>query len=242
MRVLPLLITAGGMVGLLISSGGGQTREMSRIAFRAGGHPLFVRAIKHGSVMIGYKGRRYYVDPAQLPEGEPFEKADAIFITHEHGDHCDPAAITRLATDDTVVIGNARSVEKLGKGEAMKNGDKRKVFDAEVEAVPAYNIERTQYHPKGRDNGYVFTIAGRRIYVAGDTEAVPEMKELKEIDVAFLPINLPYTMTPKDAAEAAKGFKPRILVPYHQGQSNPQEVAAALAEVRGIEVRVVSLP
>jgi L-ascorbate metabolism protein UlaG (beta-lactamase superfamily) len=133
-------------------------------------------------------------------------------------------------------------VEKLGKGEPMKNGDKRKVLDAEVEAVPAYNIERTQYHPKGRDNGYVITIAARRIYVAGDTEATPEMKALKDIDVAFLPINLPYTMTPKDAAEAAKAFSPRILVPYHQGQADPREVASALADTKSIEVRVLHLP
>jgi L-ascorbate metabolism protein UlaG (beta-lactamase superfamily) len=124
----------------------------------------------------------------------------------------------------------------------MKNGDRRRVLDADVEAVPAYNIERPQYHPKGRDNGYLFTIAGRRIYTAGDTEATPEMKELKDIDVAFLPINLPFTMTPKDAAEAAKAFKPRYLIPYHQGQANPHDVAVALAGVHGIEVRVVSLP
>ena len=233
---------AGILTAFALPLGIAQTREQSRIAFKSGSTPLFIRPIKHGSVLIVHKGRQYYIDPAQLPEDETFEKASAILITHEHGDHCDPAAIARLSKDDTILIGNARSIEKLGKGEVMKNGDRRKVLDAEIEAVPAYNIERTQYHPKGRDNGYVITIAGRRIYVAGDTEATPEMKALKDIDAAFLPINLPYTMTPKDAAEAAKSFKPRILVPYHQGTSNAQEVAAALTDVKGIEVRVLQLP
>ena len=242
MIVRQTLFLAAILTAFALFLGIGQTREQSRIAFKHGSSPLFIRPIKHGSVVIFHKSRYYYIDPAQLPEDEVFEKASAILITHEHGDHCDPAAIARLAKEDTIIIGNARAVEKLGKGEAMKNGERRKVLDADVEAVPAYNIERAQYHPKGRDNGYVITIAGRRIYIAGDTEATPEMKALKDIDVAFLPINLPYTMTPKDAAEAAKAFKPRILVPYHQGTNTAQEVAAALADTKGIEVRVLNLP
>ena len=236
-----LLVLTAILLAFSLSLGIAQSREYSRIIFK-GREPLFVRPIKHGSVLIVYKGRHYYVDPAQLPENEPFEKADAILITHEHGDHCDPAAVTRLSKEGTVILGNARAVEKLGKGTAMKNGDERIIFDAIVRAVPAYNVERPQYHPKGRDNGYVINIANKRIYIAGDTEGVPEMKELKDIDVAFLPINLPYTMTPKAAAEAAKTFKPRILVPYHQGESDPKEVEAALADSRSIDVRVLHLP
>jgi len=203
--------------------------------------PLLIQPLKHGSVLLVFKGKNYYIDPAQLPAGMNYAKADAIFVTHEHGDHCDPKALELLQEEGTVVIGNARSVEKLGRGEVMKNGDTRQVLDIRVEAVPAYNIERTQFHPKGRDNGYVLTLGGKRIYFAGDTEATPEMKALKNIDVAFLPINLPYTMTPKDAAEAARAFRPKLLVPYHQGQSNPQEVADAL-QGSGVEVRVLKLP
>ena len=139
------------------------------------------------------------------------------------------------------MIANTNSQKKLGYGEVMKNGDKKQVLDITVEAVPAYNIVRAQYHPKGRDNGYILTMAGKRIYFAADTEATPEMKALKNIDVAFLPINLPYTMSPAEAVEAARAFKPKVLVPYHQGSSNPQEIADALKDTM-IDVEVRKLP
>jgi len=200
-----------------------------------------LQPLKHGSVLATFKGKSYYVDPAQLSVDGRLAKADAIFITHEHGDHLDPKMVELLRKPETVIITNARCAEKLGNGTVMKNGDTRKVLDVTVEAVPAYNIERTQFHPKGRDNGFVINFGGKRVYFAGDTEATPEMKALKEIDVAFLPINLPYTMPPKDAADAARAFRPKILVPYHQGQSNPQEVADALKGT-GIDVRVLKLP
>ncbi len=203
--------------------------------------PLVIVPIKHGSVVFTFKDKYYYVDPAQLPKGERRVKADAIFITHEHGDHYDPAALAELRKEGTVIIANPRVVELMGMGQVMKNGDKRDVLDVQVEAVPAYNIERKQFHPQGRDNGYVFTVGGKRIYLAGDTEGTPEMKALKNIDVAFLPINLPYTMPPKDAAEAARAFRPKLLVPYHQGQANPQEVADALKDT-DIKVLVLKLP
>lgn len=202
---------------------------------------LVIQPLKHGSVLVTFKEKHYYIDPAQLPAGGRRPKADAILVTHEHGDHCDANEVNALRKEGTVIIGNARSVEKLGMGEVMKNGDRRQVLDITVEAVPAYNIERTQFHPKGRDNGYVLTAGGKRIYFAGDTEATPEMKALEKIDIAFLPINLPYTMTPKDAAEAARAFKPKLLVPYHQGQSNPQEVADAL-QATDVKVLVLKLP
>lgn len=201
---------------------------------------LRIRPLKHGSVLLTYKSRNYYVDPAQLPPGD-YPKADAVFITHEHGDHLDPKQVESLKQPSTVIIANASSAEKLPGAQVMKNGETRRVLDATVEAVPAYNVERTQFHPKGRDSGYVLTFGGKRVYFAGDTEATPEMKALKGIDIAFLPINLPYTMPPKDAADAARAFQPKVLIPYHQGRSNPQEVADALKDTK-IEVRVLKLP
>lgn len=212
----------------------------AEITLTTAGGNLSIRPLKHGSVLVVFKGKNYYIDPAQLPPAQ-YPPADVILVTHEHGDHCDPKQVDALKQSSTVIIANARSAEKLPGAQVMKNGDTRQVLDARVEAVPAYNIERTQFHPRGRDNGYILTFGGKRVYFAGDTEGTPEMKALKSIDVAFLPINLPYTMPPKDAAAAAREFQPKILVPYHQGQSNPQEVADALKDTR-IDVRVLKLP
>ena len=125
----------------------------------------------------------------------------------------------------------------------MKNGDVEKVLGLSVEAVPAYNLvhmrpDGTPFHPKGEGNGYVVTIGHTRIYIAGDTENTPEMEALRNIDVAFLPMNLPYTMTPEMVAEAAKAFKPKILYPYHYSQTDPAKLAPLLIDTKGIEVRV----
>lgn len=231
-------LLAAGCVLLAVAA---QAQAPQPITEKTRDGDLVIRPLKHGSVLVVFKGKNYYIDPAALPAGETYPKGDAILVTHEHGDHCDPGAVAMLRKQGTAVIGNGASISKLRTGEVMKNGDRRKLLDATVEAVPAYNIERTQFHPKGRDNGYILTFGGKRVYFAGDTEATPEMKALKQIDIAFLPINLPYTMPPKVAAEAARAFKPRLLVPYHQGQSNPQEVADALKGT-GIQVRVMKLP
>ena len=199
-----------------------------------------LRPIKHASVIMIVGGKRWYIDPAQLPAGD-HPKADFVFITHEHGDHYDPNAIQMLKSASTVVVANPRVAERIEGSMAMKNEDSKEVGGIKVEAVPAYNIVRKQFHPQGRDNGYIFNIGGKRIYFAGDTEGTPEMKALKGIDVAFLPINLPYTMPPAEAAEAAKAFRPKLLIPYHQGPASPQEVADALKD-SGITVKVMKLP
>jgi L-ascorbate metabolism protein UlaG (beta-lactamase superfamily) len=125
----------------------------------------------------------------------------------------------------------------------MKNGDVRKVEGIEVEAVPAYNLVHKRdngqpYHPKGVGNGYVLTFADKRLYIAGDTENVPEMSRLKRIDIAFLPMNLPYTMTPEMVADAARSFRPRVLYPYHYGETDTARIVALLKESRDIEVRI----
>jgi L-ascorbate metabolism protein UlaG (beta-lactamase superfamily) len=206
-------------------------------------HEVAITFIKHGSLALTFNNLSIQVDPVSMyADYSTFPKADIILITHEHDDHFDPKAIKTLSKDNTLLIMNEASAKKLGnpKAKIMKNGDKIKVSDLiSIEAVPAYNTTpgREQFHPPHRDNGYVLTIDGLRIYIAGDTEDIPEMKNLKDIDIAFLPVNQPYTMTVMQAVNAAKMFSPKILYPYHFGNTNVKQLKEALKN-SGIEVRL----
>ena len=200
--------------------------------------------IKHASLEIKYDGLSIQVDPVrQLPpetDYSKFNKAAFIFVTHEHFDHFDKDAIAALSDENTQVVLNKRCADMLGSGKAMSNGETLKLRDdITVEAVPAYNItpDRTKFHPKGRDNGYVINLDGLRIYIAGDTEDIPEMSQLKDIDIAFLPCNQPYTMTPEQLANAAKMFSPKVVYPYHYSET-PVEQINDLLKDSGIEVRI----
>ena len=179
-----------------------------------------------------------YADFTQQP------KADYILITHEHHDHFDTKAIAAIETPDTKIIANPNCQKMLDKGQAMKNGDILQIRpEIKLEAVPAYNTTpgRDKFHPKGRDNGYILTVGGTRIYIAGDTEDIPEMKQIKNIDIAFLPVNQPYTMTPEQAIQSAKTIQPHILYPYHYGDTNINEVKDGLKNEKEIEVRIRAL-
>ena len=207
------------------------------------GEPVDITLIKHASLELRYKGLSIQVDPVS-GLGKPtdyaveFPKADYILVTHEHGDHFDPTALEALWKDDTRLITNARCAEMLGKGDVMANGEDTDIReDIRLEAVPAYNITegRTQFHPKGRDNGFVLTLDGLRIYIAGDTEDIPEMAGLKGIDIAFLPVNQPYTMTVEQCINAANIIAPKVLIPYHFGQTDLSSLPGALPK---IEVRL----
>ena len=167
-------------------------------------------------------------------------RADIILVTHEHFDHYDTAALRLLASEKTQLVMNKRCVEMYGTGEVMANGDKKQIADDfKVEAVPAYNTTegRTMFHPQGRDNGYILTIDGLRIYIAGDTEDIPEMADIKDIDIAFLPCNQPYTMTTEQLVKAAKVIKPKVLFPYHYGQTDVKNLPEQL-KAEGIDVRI----
>lgn len=216
------------------------------------GTSLKMYCIKHGSVRMQIEDKWIYVDPVTnavqpATDFSTMPKADCIFVTHEHFDHLDSVAIRQLTKDGTILITNPRSSEILGgKGDVMKNGDVLylmcgKVFYGgwRVDAVPAYNTspEKQQFHPKGRDNGYVLTIDDFRIYIAGDTEDIEEMENIKDVDVAFLPCNLPYTMSPEQLAKAAKMVNPKVLFPYHYGQTDIQQVVKLL-DGSGIDVRI----
>lgn len=202
---------------------------------------VVITFIKHGSLMLSYNGKYIQIDPvSQYADYQSFPKADVILITHEHADHLDLQAIQAVSKNQTEVLINESGYKKLEKGNILKNGDETFILgDVKVEAVPAYNTTagREMYHPRHRDNGYVLTFDGLRIYVAGDTEDIPELKELKEIDVAFLPVNQPYTMTVDQAARAARMFSPKVLYPYHYGSTAIDELPAKL-KGSGVEVRI----
>ncbi|NQT24411.1 MBL fold metallo-hydrolase [candidate division KSB1 bacterium] len=206
--------------------------------------PLKITLVGHGSVLFEFNEKVIHVDPfSRVADYTQMPKADLILITHEHGDHLDTGAIEKIKKEDTQILLTQICFDRAEFGSVMKNGDKQKVLGILIEAVPAYNIEHKRdsgepFHPKNNGNGYVLTFGDKRIYVAGDTENTPEMKALKNIDVAFLPMNVPYTMTPGMVADAAKAFQPRILYPYHRGDTDTNELIELLKDEPGIEVRV----
>ena len=202
--------------------------------------PVDITLIKHGTLAITFKGYWIHVDPV-MDHGKPtvysaeFPKADAILITHEHGDHLDEHAINSLSNSDTRLIMNYKSWDKIGHGDVMENGDRGSLPGRGIiVAVPAYNTTqgREQFHPKGNGNGYVLSLDGLRIYIAGDTENIPEMAELEDIDVAFLPVNQPYTMTVEQCVAAASIIAPKVLIPYHFGQTDLRSLPGRLPEIK----------
>ena len=202
--------------------------------------------IGHGSLMFEIKGFVIHIDPVRSSGNyDNLPKADLILVTHEHSDHLDIKLIEDLRKPGTIMYTNALSASKVSWAKIMKAGDKQEINKITIEAVPAYNIVNQRspgqpFHPKGNGLGYILTIGEKRFYVAGDTENTPEMKALKNIDVAFLPMNLPYTMTPEMVADAAKAFKPKILYPYHYGETNTNEIVKLLNST-GIVVRIRNL-
>lgn len=237
-----ILVALGLVAGLGVY--GSSLQKLAEDAFPASGGELKIFFVGHGSLYLTHGGKVIHVDPVGS-EGDyaNFPKADLILVTHEHGDHLDAAAIGLLGKDGTRVIVSSSCAGKVPGALVMANGERRVVDGIEVEAVPAYNIlnkrpDGNPFHPKGRGNGYVVTVGGKRVYVAGDTENIPEMAALKGIDIAFLPMNLPYTMTPEMVAEAARTFRPKVLYPYHFGQTDTGRLVKLLEKEPAIEVRV----
>ena len=193
---------------------------------------LVIHPIRHATFVMQWNGKTIYVDPvggaklfADLPS------PNLVFVTHVHGDHFDPKTLEAVISDGqkpTLILPKsvAEKIPDTLRGKAtvkiLANGENTEVEGIAVEAVPAYNTTagKERFHPKGRDNGYVLTLGGKRVYIAGDTEDVPEMRALKSIDIAFLPMNLPYTMSVPKAADAIRAFKPKIVYPYHYRSGN----------------------
>ncbi|MBP5776270.1 MAG: MBL fold metallo-hydrolase [Prevotella sp.] len=209
------------------------------------GKKVTITCIKHASMEINFDGIEIQVDPVGMwlkPETDyaTFPKANIILITHEHKDHFDREAIHALRTPATSIYVNQAVFGHFKNGFVMRNGDKVQYSeDIAIEAVPAYNYtpDHQQYHPKGRDNGYILTLDGLRIYIAGDTEDIPEMADIKDIDIAFLPCNQPYTMTVEQCVNAAKTIQPKILFPYHYNDTPVHRISMQLAGT-GTEVKI----
>jgi L-ascorbate metabolism protein UlaG (beta-lactamase superfamily) len=216
--------------------------EMDTIPTSAG--ELKITFIGHGTLMLNFNNLTIHVDPVgSYDDYSTLPKADLILVTHEHGDHLDAQAIETISTEKTRIILNEKGFAKLNKGQVMKNGDMKTIAEIKIEAVPAYNIKHERrpgmpFHPKGDGNGYVLTFGDKKVYIAGDTENIPEMARLKDIHCAFLPMNLPYTMTPEMVADAAKTIKPKILYPYHFGDTDTNELVKLLKNEKQIEVRI----
>ena len=211
------------------------------------GKEVNITLIRHASLAIDYNGYVIYVDPVRNPgditvDYTTMPKADFILITHEHGDHLDAEAINTLSKPDTKLLLNKTSQEKIGKGDFIGNNESYTLPNGMIiESVAAYNTTpgREKFHPKGNGNGYILNIDGLRIYLAGDTEDIPEMKEINDIDVAFLPVNQPYTMTVDQAFIAARMVSPKVLIPYHFGNTPRVELKEKLDnEGSGMDVRI----
>ena len=210
--------------------------------FPTPGGVVKITPVRHASLIIEGGGMVIQVDPwgASLYASAP--AADLILITHDHGDHLDPEAIARIRKPSTIIAGPAAVQTKLPGTVLLSNGDRKTFGKWTVEAIPAYNLKRIRpdgepFHPRGQGNGYVLTFSGTHFYISGDTEGIPEMRALGNIDVAFVCMNLPYTMTPEEAADAVRAFRPKVVYPYHSRNTDLAAFEKALAG-SGIEVRI----
>jgi L-ascorbate metabolism protein UlaG (beta-lactamase superfamily) len=235
---------AAGLFSLLIPAAAG---AQSATTIPATGGNITITPIQHASVRLEHAGKIIYIDPAQgnylnAPRG------DLVLVTDIHGDHMNPDALAQARKPEAPVVMPAGVQKQAGEripgpAEIIANGQTKTVAGVTIEAVPMYNLQRGPapgqlYHDKGRGNGYILTLGGQRLYFAGDTECTPEMKALRNIDVAFIPMNLPYTMTPAEAAGCVAAFKPRIAIPYHFMGQKPEEFEVAL-KGSGVEVRML---
>lgn len=239
-KLIPLMLTC-----VLIGCTGQLPYPVEEFTTPAG-EKLSIMMIRHGSIALTYKGFRIQVDPVtrlgdKVIDYTAFPKADCILVTHEHGDHYDPEALGTLSGEHTRILLNPATREKFGRGEAVSNGDTLRVGNFGLVAVPAYNITEghLQFHPKGRDNGYILDFDGLRVYISGDTEDIEEMAGFGPLDVAFLSTNQPYTMTTTQCVEASMILRPKVLIPYHLSDTDIQEIKTVLdSSDSGIDVRL----
>jgi L-ascorbate metabolism protein UlaG (beta-lactamase superfamily) len=200
--------------------------------------------VGHASLVFEWNGETIHIDPSSREANYyKLPKATMIFVTHHHGDHCDPSSLKAISQEKTKTFMSSRAHEKWSQGMVLRPGQSVTVKGIPIETLPAYNIvhkrdDDTPYHVFGECNSYVITLGDKRIFIGGDTENTPEMKALQNIDIAFLPMNLPYTMTPGMVADAAKGFKPKILYLYHYGKSDLNQLRELMADEKEVDLRI----
>ncbi len=229
-----------GFLFALASLGHAATQTQT---FDTSAGPVKITPLYHASTLIEAGGKTIYLDPAKPAKLDGLPKAGLILITDIHGDHLDPDSIKVVSKDGTEIFAAPAVVQTVTAAKPIANGETKTWGAWTIEAIPAYNLKRGPaegklFHDKGRGNGYVLTFGGKRFYFSGDTEGVPEMRALKNIDVAFVCMNLPYTMPPKEAADAVKAFHPKIVIPYHYRGSDLAVFQKGL-EGTGIEVRLL---
>ncbi|WP_136637203.1 MBL fold metallo-hydrolase [Pseudooceanicola onchidii] len=198
---------------------------------------IVIHPVSHASFVMETPAGVIYNDPVGGADlYKDFPAPDLILITHHHGDHYDQPTLDALWNDNVTMVANPTVFDKLpeemkAKTASMSNGDTGEARGLPIEAIPAYNLteDRLQYHPQGRDNGYILSVDGLRVYIAGDTEDIPEMRALTDIDIAFVPFNLPYTMDEAQAASAVAEFAPKVVYPYHYKGSDVGKFEAGLS-------------
>jgi L-ascorbate metabolism protein UlaG (beta-lactamase superfamily) len=239
---LPLLALFLGMSGVSTRAADMLTGDV----IPATGGDVIIHPINHATFALAWGDKVIYADPvggANRFEGLP--RPDLILLTHGHPDHFSVETLQAVTSNKTVLVAPASVAAQLpeklrAQTVVMTNGETKSVAGISLEAVAAYNTTpaHLQFHPNGAGNGYVVTLGGRRIYVSGDTEDIPEMRALKDIDVAFICINQPYTMTETLAAEAVRAFKPKIVYPYHSRGSDLEKFKTLVGADSGVEVRL----
>ncbi len=245
----PAAIQALALLSLLLASGpsmraADKAPPSDSVATDDG--DLRIYPIHHATLALQWKERTIFVDPvggAGSFQGLP--RPDLILVTDIHGDHFNKETLADLAGPATKLVAPPAVVELLPsdlrpRAIVLSNGQAETLLGIKIEAMPAYNLtpDRLKYHTKGRGNGYVLTLGGKRVYLSGDTEDIPEMLALKNIDVAFLCMNLPYTMTVEQAARAVRAFKPKVVYPYHYRGSDLEKFKALVGTDAGVEVRL----
>lgn len=243
MKSIFCFLALAAMLSLAVGTQAQMARPVQ--TFKSSAGPVKITPVYHASLEIEAGGKVIVIDPAKPANFAGLPKADLILITDIHGDHLDPDLIKAESKADTVIIAPAAVAKTVTTAKVLGNGEKTTWGAWSIEAIPMYNTTATRgpkpgtvFHEKGRGNGYVLTYGGKRFYFSGDTEGIPEMRALKNIDVAFICMNLPYTMTPEEAADAVKAFHPKVAIPYHYKGQDTAVFKKAL-DGTGIDVRLL---